>query len=52
MSSKGRSPKPTVTHTKHTTKVFYPTTNRTNSNVNRPAQVIRNGSGTTCIYRK
>ena len=52
MSSKGKSSRPIVTRTKHTTTVFYPTSNASNSNVNRPAQVIRKGSGTTCIYRK
>ena len=52
MSSKGKSSRPIVTRTKHTTTVFYPTSNASNSNVNRPAQLIRKGSGTTCIYRK
>lgn len=45
--------KPTVQHTGNKTIVHYPTnSNGKKSNVNRPAQVIRDSKGTTCIYKK
>ena len=43
---------PTVKHQGNKTIVHYPATNKHNSNVNRPAQVIRNSRGTTCVYKK
>ena len=45
--------RPSVSHKSNVTKVFYPTSRNThNSNVNRPAQVVRTSKGTTCIYKK
>ena len=49
MPNKTTTPK--FTHSGKTTKVFYPNHNTSNSNTNRPAQVKRTSSGTTCIYR-